>query len=46
MKQLIFQMELMLISQMNQKNVCSVITGIFKIRTLAMGHIFVMDVIT
>ena len=39
-------MELMLISQINQKNVCSVIIGIFQIRALAMDHIFVMDAIT
>ena len=37
MKELIFQMESMLICQMNQKNVCSVTTGIFQIRALAMG---------
>ena len=36
----------MLTSQINQKNVCFIITGIFWIRTLAMDHIFVMDAIT
>ena len=46
MKELIFQMESILMSQMNQKSARSVITDIFKIRTLAMGHIFVMDAIT
>ena len=45
MKKSIFQMEQMLICQINQKNVCFVITGIFQIRTLAMDHIFVMDAI-
>ena len=33
------------VSQMNQKSACSVIIGIFKIRTLTTGHIFVMDAI-
>ena len=46
MKESIFQMELMLISQMIKKNVCSVIIGIFQIRALATGHIVVMDAIT
>ena len=46
MKEPIFQMESMLISHMNQKNVCSVTIGIFKIRALAADHIFVMDAIT
>ena len=45
MKELIFQMELMLICEINQKNVCSVIIGIFQIKTLAMDHIFVMGAI-
>ena len=38
MKKLIFQMESILISQINQKNVCSVTIGIFQIRALATGH--------
>ena len=46
MKESIFQMESMLISQMNEKSACSVIIGIFQIRALATGHIFVMDAIT
>ena len=39
-------MESMLTSQINQKNVCFVISGIFLIKTLAMDHFFVMDAIT
>ena len=39
-------MESMLISQVNQKNVCSVTVGIFQIRALAMDRIFVIDAIT
>ena len=46
MKESIFQMESMLTSQINQKNVCFVISGIFLIKNLAMDHIFVMDAIT
>ena len=46
MKESIFQMESMLISQMNQKSACSVTIGIFQIRPLAMDHISVMDAIT
>ena len=46
MKKSIFQMELMLICQINQKNVCFAVIGIFEIRALAMDHIFVMDAIT
>ena len=45
MKELIFQMELMMMCQINKKNACFVIIGIFQIRTLAMDHIFVMDAI-
>ena len=45
MKELIFQKELTLIKQINQKNVRFVIIGIFYIRTLVMDHIFVMDAI-
>ena len=45
MTESIFQQELMLIKQVNQKNVCFVITGIFYRRTLVMDHIFVMVVI-
>ena len=45
MIELIFQKELMLISGINQKNVCFVIIGIFLIRTLVMDHIFVMVVL-
>ena len=46
MKESIFQMESMLISHMNQKSARSAIFGIFQIKTLARGHIFVMDAIT
>ena len=46
MKESIFQMESMLTSQINQKTVCFVITGIFQIKALTMDHIFVMDAIT
>ena len=45
MKEAIFQIELMLMNPINKKNVCSVIIGIFQIRTSATGHIFVMDAI-
>ena len=38
----IFQKELMLISEINQKNVYFVIIGIFQMRTLVMDHFFVM----
>ena len=37
MKELIFQMELMLICQINQKNVCSVIIGIFLDKNFSYG---------
>ena len=46
MKELIFQMESMLICQINQKNVCFVIIDIFYMRTLVMDLIFVMVAIT
>ena len=46
MKESIFQTESMLISQMNQKSARSVTIGIFWIKALATGHIFVMDAIT
>ena len=46
MKESIFQTESMLISQMNQKSARSVIIGIFQIRALATGHVFVMDAMT
>ena len=36
----------MLIRQINQKNACFVITGIFQIITLVTGRIFVMVAIT
>ena len=45
MKELIFQMESMLICQINQKNVCFVIIGIFYIKTLAMDAIFAMGIV-
>ena len=45
MTESIFQTELMLTKQINQKNVCFVIIDIFYIRTLVMDHIFVMAVI-
>ena len=45
MIELIFQKELMLIKQIDQKNVSFVIIGIFQIKTLLMDHIFVMGVI-
>ena len=45
MKKLIFQKESMLIWQINQKNVCFVVIGIFYIKTLAMYPIFAMGVI-
>ena len=45
MTESIFQKELILIKQINQKNVCFVIIGIFYIRTLVMDHIFVMTAI-
>ena len=45
MTESIFQKELMLTKQINQKNACFVIIGIFYIGTLVMDHIFVMDVI-
>ena len=35
----------MLTRQINQKNVCFVIIGIFYIKILVMGHIFVMTAI-
>ena len=38
----IFQKGLILIKQINQKNVCFVIIGIFQIITLVMDHIFAM----
>ena len=37
MKELIFQMESMLMSQINQKNVCSVIIGIFLDKNFSYG---------
>ena len=46
MKESIFQMESMLINQMNQKGACSITIGIFQGRALATGHSFVMDAIT
>ena len=46
MKESIFRMELMLISEMNQKSAHSVTIDIFQIKGLAMGPIFVMDAIT
>ena len=42
MIELILQKELMLIKQMNQKNVSFVIIGIFFKKTLVMDHIFAM----
>ena len=45
MKESIFQKELMLIRQINQKNVCFAIIGIFYLKILAMDHIFVMTAI-
>ena len=42
MKEFMFQIESMLICQINQKNACFVIIGIFYIRILVMDHIFVM----
>ena len=45
MTESIFQKELILIKQINQKNVCFVIIGIFKIKTFIMDHIFVMAAI-
>ena len=45
MKELIFQKELILTRQINQKIACFVIIGIFYVRTLVMDHIFVMVVI-
>ena len=45
MKELIFQKELMLIRQINQKNVCFVIISIFYKKILVMDHIFVMTAI-
>ena len=44
-KESIFQKELILKKQINQKNVCFVIIGIFYIRNLVMDHIFVMTTI-
>ena len=44
MTESIFQKELMLIKQINQKNVCFAIIGIFEIKALIMDHIFVMVV--
>ena len=40
-----FQKELTLIKQVNQKNICFVIIGIIKALTLNFSHIFVMVVI-
>ena len=45
MTELIFQKVLILIKQINQKNVCFVIIGIFYIKILVMDHIFVMAAI-
>ena len=42
---MIFQKELMLVRQANQKNACFVIIGIFHIKFLVMDHIFVMTAI-
>ena len=42
MKELIFQKEPMFICQINKKNACFVIVGIFQIRILVMDHIFLM----
>ena len=44
MIELIFQRELMLIKEMNQKNVIFVTNGILKILILSMNHIFTMVV--
>ena len=44
-ERMIFQKELMLICQINQKNVCFVIIGIFYIKTLAMDPIFAMGAV-
>ena len=40
MKKSIFQMKSMLISHINQKNLCSVTICIFQIRALVTGHIY------
>ena len=45
MKESIFQNELMLIREIDQKSVSFVIIGIFYIKILVMDHIFVMSVI-
>ena len=45
MKESIFEKELMLIRQINQKNVCFVIIGIFYVKILVMDHIFKMTAI-
>ena len=42
MIELIFQKELMLIKQIDQKNVCFVIIGIFFKKTLVKVHVFVI----
>ena len=42
MTELIFHKGLMLIKQINKKNVQFVINGIFWIKTLVMDHIFAM----
>ena len=44
MTELIFQKELILIKETNQKSVVYAIIGVFYIKTLAMIHVFAMDV--